>query len=162
VKPAYVTAPGTGVPEPPCFKTNEAGLSVIGFIPSLKVAEIALLIGTPVRPLAGKVELTKGAVVSGTKPVVKVHILLDTIALPARSLTPVVIRAVKAVLAARVAFGVKVAVTPIKDTTPATGVTPWNKPNVAVVIVKGSIASLKVAVIALLIATPVAPLTGTV
>ena len=45
---------------------------------------------------------------------------------------------------------------------PETAVAPCFKVNVDVVIVKGSIASLKVAVIFVLIATPVAALAGTV
>jgi hypothetical protein len=74
----------------------------------------------------------------------------------------VVIVAVYTVLGARLAAGVKVAVTPEYFAAPKTGVTPCFKVKVALVIVKGSIASLKVAVMALLTATPVAALTGMV
>ena len=48
-----------------------------------------------------------------TAPVVKVHTLLTASALPAKSLDPVVIVAVYTVLAARLAAGLKVTVTPV-------------------------------------------------
>jgi hypothetical protein len=60
------------------------------------------------------------------------------------------------VLGARLAVGVKVAVTPVRVTDPLTGAPPHVKIKLAVVIVKGSISSLKVTVILLLIATPAA------
>jgi hypothetical protein len=47
-------------------------LIVSGFICSLKIALLFLLMGTPVAPLAGPVELTVGAVVSAVAPVVHV------------------------------------------------------------------------------------------
>src|ERR1043166_2654567 len=54
------------------------------------------------------------------------------------------------------------AVKPPYVTVPATGVVPCFKVNVRVVVVNGSIASLKVAAIFWLTATPVAALAGTV
>ena len=72
--------------------------------------------------------------------------LLTANALPARSLAPVVIVAVKTVLAARSLVGFKVATVPAYVTAPGTGVAPCVKVKVAVVIVAASIASLKVAV----------------
>ena len=146
----------------PCFKVKVTVVIVKGSIASLKVAVTALLMVTPVAALAGTVELTVGAVVSGVAPVVKVHTLLTASALPAKSLDPVVIVAVYVVLAARLLAGVKTAVTPVRVTTPETAVAPCFKVNVVVVIVKGSIASLKVAVIFVLVKTPVAALAGTV
>ena len=49
---------------------------------------------TPVTVLAGTVALTVGAVVSGTTPVVKLQLMSEASALPARSLAPVLIVAV--------------------------------------------------------------------
>ncbi len=83
---------------------------VAGSIALLKVALILQLMGTPVAPAAGFVELTVGRVVSEVAHVVKVHAKGLASALPPVSLTPVVIVAVKVVRAARLAFGVKIAV----------------------------------------------------
>jgi hypothetical protein len=63
-----------------------------------------------VAALAGFVELTVGAVVSETALVVKAQTKLLAKELPARSLVPVVIVAVKVVLAARLAAGANVAI----------------------------------------------------
>jgi hypothetical protein len=49
----------------PCFKVKVTEIIVNGFIASLKIAVIALLMATPVAALTGIVELTVGAVVSG-------------------------------------------------------------------------------------------------
>src|SRR5204863_6940685 len=89
-----------------------AVLIVKGSIASLKVALMARLVATPVAALAGTVELTVGAVVSGVAPVVKLQLKPVVSALPARSLAPVVTVAVYAVRGARALAGVKVAVTP--------------------------------------------------
>ena len=69
-------------------------LMVSGSIASLKVAAMFLLRATAVAALAGSVELTVGAVVSGVTPVVKLQLKPVASALPARSLTPVVMVAV--------------------------------------------------------------------
>jgi len=95
-------------------------------------------------------------------PVVKLHTKLLLSALPARSLTPLVIVAVYMVLAARLAVGVKIAVTPAYVTVPVTRVVPCIKVKVALVTVDGDNASLKTAVMALLAAIPVAALIGKV
>ncbi len=87
-----VTVPETGVA--PCVKVKFAAVIVAGSTASLKVAAMLLLTTTPVAVLAGSVELTVGAVVSAVAPVVKFHVLLTANALPAKSLTPVVIVAV--------------------------------------------------------------------
>ena len=55
--------PKTGVS--PCFKVKVTVMIVKGFIASLKMAVMALLMATPVAALSGMVELTVGAVVSG-------------------------------------------------------------------------------------------------
>ena len=96
----------------PWFKVKVTFVIVSGSITSLKVAAAFLLRATPVAPFAGSVKVTVGAVVSAAAPVVKVHTKLLANALPARSLAPVVIVAVKRVLAARLADGEKVAVKP--------------------------------------------------
>jgi hypothetical protein len=58
----------------------------------------------------GFVEITVGAVVSAVAPVVKVQTKLLANEVPDRSLAPVVIVAVKVVLAARLAVGAKIAI----------------------------------------------------
>src|SRR5207253_1814863 len=138
-----------------------AVLIVKGSIASLKVALMVWLIGTAVAASAGTVALTVGRVVSGVAPVVKLQLKSVASALPARSLAPVVTVAVYAVRGARLPAGVKVAVTPASATVPATVAAPCFKVKLAVLIVKGSIASLKMAAILPLMATPVAALAGT-
>src|SRR3990170_4300317 len=96
------------------------------------------------------------------EPVVNPHTKLAASALPARSLAPVVIVAVYTVVAVRLLTGLKAAVRPAYVTVPDTGVVPCFRVNVAVVIVKGSIASLNVARIFVLIGTPVAAEAGDV
>src|SRR5438270_14086675 len=101
----------TAVPPGP-VTLKLAVLIVKGSIGSLKVALMVWLIGTAVAPLAGTVALTVGAVVSRVAPVVKLQMKSAAGALPARSLAPVVTRAVYVVREARALAGVKVAVTP--------------------------------------------------
>jgi hypothetical protein len=84
-------------------------------IDSLKLAVMSVLIATPVALASGAVELTVGAVVSGATPVVKVQVKALASALPATSLTSVVIRAAQVVLAGRSLAGVKVAILPLHD-----------------------------------------------
>src|ERR1041385_8667706 len=108
---SYATVPITGVtPGPTTLKL--AVLIVAGSIASLKVALMAWLIATPVAALAGTVELTVGGVVSRAAPVVKLQLKPAASGLPARSLAPVLIVAVKVVRGARPLPGVKVAVAP--------------------------------------------------
>jgi hypothetical protein len=78
----------------------------------LKVALSAWLMGTPVAPLAGTVEITVGFVLSAAAPVVKVQTKLLASAFPERSCAAVVIVAVNRVLAARAVVGVNVATEP--------------------------------------------------
>jgi hypothetical protein len=73
---------------------------------------------------------------------------------------PVVIVAVYSVLTARLAAGVKTAVTPVTVTEPETAVVPCFREKVVVPIVKGIIASLNVAATDELSATSVALLAG--
>ncbi len=63
---------------------------VKGSIASLKVALAVLLRATPVALQLGLVETTVGAVVTGLEPVVNAHVKSLAMALPARSLAPVV------------------------------------------------------------------------
>ena len=57
----------------PCCSVKVTLVIESGAIASLKVAEIALLTATAVAPLTGTVELTKGATVSPTAPVLKLQ-----------------------------------------------------------------------------------------
>jgi hypothetical protein len=77
-------------------------------------------------------------------------------------LVPVVIVAVYTVLAARLLVGSRVATEPMEVTDPETGVAPCVKVKLVAVIVAGSIASPKVAVMFLLMTTPVAVSAGSV
>jgi hypothetical protein len=81
-----------------------AAVSVDEFMSSLKVAVILPLTATLVA-----VEVTLGAVLSGVAPVVKHQAKSFTSALPAGSLTPVMIVAVYIVLDASGVSGVNVA-----------------------------------------------------
>ena len=98
-----MTTPATRVAPGP-VKVNAAASSVAAFIASLNVAETRVLTGTAVAPFAGTVEITVGA------PVVKLHTKLAASALPNVSFAPMVIVAVKVVLGARLAEGLKVAI----------------------------------------------------
>ena len=103
--------PVIGVPEAQA-NSNVAVVSVSGFIGSLKLAVINVLIATPVVFATGLVELTVGAVMSGAAPVVKLQLTAVSMALAATSLTSVVISAVQVVLPGRSLAGVKVATLP--------------------------------------------------
>jgi hypothetical protein len=146
----------------PCFNVKLAWVIVEGSIASLKVAVMFLLTTTPVAVSAGSVELTVGGVVSPVVPVVKLHVLLTAIVLPARSLTPVVIVAVYCVLAVRAGTGLKIALVLTQVTVPEIDIVPCIKVNVVVLQLEGAIGSLKVAVILQLRGTPMAALKGMV
>jgi hypothetical protein len=114
---------------------------------------------------AGLVESTVGLVVSGAAAVVNVQMKLLASAVSVRSMAPVVIVAVYTVLDARLAAGVKVATEPAATyvTAPITATPPGPvTAKVIGLIVAGFIATLKVAVRAWLMGTPVAPLAGMV
>src|SRR5579863_9365314 len=133
-------------------------LIVAAFMASLNVAEIVVLTATPVAPVTGTVETTVGAAA-----VVNVHTKLAASEAPAGSFAPVVMVAVNTVLLARIADGVNVAVLTAWVTVPATGVAPGPVTvKVVPLIVVAFMASLNVAEIVVLTATPVAPVTGTV
>jgi hypothetical protein len=76
---------------------------------------IDALVGTAVASLAGLVRVIVGAVVSGPDPVLKVQVNALANGFPARSVAPVVIVAIKCVLAARARVGVNVAVVPMVE-----------------------------------------------
>jgi len=153
--PKYVTVPATGVVPGP-VTVNVSGVIVAAFIASLKVAEIFVLVGTPVAPFAGLVEVTVGMLA-----VVKVQTKLLASALPAGSLAPVVIVPVNLVLGARLLASVNVAVVPEAVTVPGRGV-PLGPATVKVTVlsVVGFITLLKVAVITWVTGTAGAPFAG--
>ena len=86
---------------------NVTALIVAGFIASLNVAEIAVLIATAAAALTGIMETTVGGAA-----VVNVHTKLAASAAPVGSFVPVVIVAVYKVLVVRTAVGVNVEVVP--------------------------------------------------
>ena len=135
------------------FSMKVVASTVAGRTGSLKVAEIAEKIGTPVSPLLGLVVLTVGSVVSGAVPVVKVQTRLVAKGLPVRLLIPVVSVTVYGVVPASGVEGVKVMVAPVTANVPLTGGLSVNVPAVTVVALIGS---LKVAVMADVMDTPVA------
>ena len=63
---------------------------VVGFMSSLNVAVIAVLLGMAVAPGAGTANVTVGRVVSGKAAVVKVHTKSAARPLPAMSVAPFV------------------------------------------------------------------------
>src|SRR5450759_1774302 len=87
VEPLYETVPATDVA--PCFKVKVVAVRVDGSIGTLKVAVTILLRTTPVARSAGSVKVTVGAA-----SVVNVNTISAASALPAKSVTPVVIVAV--------------------------------------------------------------------
>jgi hypothetical protein len=111
-----------------------------------------------VATFAGFVELTVGAVTSVVAPVVKDQTKGLAKELPAGSLAPVVIVAVKVVLAVRLLVGANVAIlqAALQVTTPVTPATT----KVAVVMVAGSMGLLKTAMIFSLMGTAMAPIAG--
>src|ERR1022692_3090871 len=131
---------------PPCCRVKVEPLIVVGSIGSLKVTVRLLPVATPPVPFAGLVETATGRVVPTASP--------------ERSLAPVVMVATKEVPGARVLDGAKVAVAPIKVTAPGTVTPPCFKVKVDVLIVAGSIGSLKVAESLLLMGTPLDPTEG--
>ena len=101
-----MTTPATGVAPGP-VSVKVPALMVVGFMASLKVAEIVVLTATAVAPFTGIVEATVGG-----GAVVKVHTKLAASGVPEGFLAPVVIVAVNNVLLARTAVGINVAVVP--------------------------------------------------
>ncbi len=130
-------------------------------IPLLNVAVIFWLTGTAVARFAGTVEVTVGAVVSVVAQVSKLQTKFLASASPVVSWAEVVIVALYRVFMPRLALGVKIAVLfgASKATVPVTGLVPVTR-NVAVVIVKGFIALVKVAVIFLLMGEQFKTLAG--
>ena len=139
-----------------------------GSIGSLKVTLTVLLSGTAVAPQLGLVKITVGGVLSGAGPVVKVHVKSLNIALPARSLTPVVAVIWYTVLGVRALVGVNVATVTLPlgalTTAPPMGVIPGGTVRVKVLVerVEVSIASLKITATLVLSTTSVAPQLGLV
>jgi len=111
VSPLYVTVPDTLFP--PELTVNVESVIVEESIASEKVAVIAVFTATLVAVLAGVVELTVGAVVSSSDPVVKDQIYSDSRAFPAKSLAPVLMLAVYSISESKFTVGVNVAVVPL-------------------------------------------------
>src|SRR2546425_1176348 len=99
---------------------------------------------TPVAMLAGTMALTVGAVVSGITPVVKLQTRSAVSGLPARSLAPVLILAFFLMIRRPPRSTLFPYATLLQSTVPDTGVVPCFRVKVAVLIVEGSIGSLKV------------------
>ena len=82
--------PKTAVPSVVLVTVKLVPVIVAGFMASLKVALIAVLVATPVAAAAGRVSVTVGRAVSGAAPVVKVQMWLPapggTARLPASAL----------------------------------------------------------------------------
>ena len=130
-----MTVPVTGVvPGPVSVKV--VGVNVRESIPSLNVAVIFPLIGTPVAAFAGTVEVTVGAVVSAVRQDSKLHEKLLASGLPLVSLAEVVIVAVYMLSRPRLVVGVKIAMLFVASnaTVPVTGLVPVTR-KVAVLIV---------------------------
>jgi hypothetical protein len=89
----YVTVPATEPPPP--VSVNVEVVIVVEFIASLKVAVTGEVIATPVEPDAGVTAVTVGGVAA---TVVNVHESLAASAVPAESVTPVVMVAVYCML----------------------------------------------------------------
>jgi hypothetical protein len=139
-----------------------------GSISSLKATSIIRLTGTAGAVSVGDVTVTVGAMVSATRPVVKVKKKSLAIGLPARSLTPALIPplivAVYLVLNFRGPEGVNVADVPTGVTVPGTLIplTVSFMVKDEELIVDGSISSLKAALTFRLIGTSMAVLVGDV
>ena len=159
---AYATVPPMLAPEGQA-SVKLAVVRLAGFIASLKLAVTAVLIATVVAPLAGKTELTVGAVVSGAALVVKLDVKGAASVLPATSRAAVLSITVQLVLDGSALPGVKLALLLLiaVPTVPVMAV-PAGQASVRLLPVRlsGSMASLKLRVTALLIAMPVAPAAG--
>ncbi|GAB4241594.1 MAG: hypothetical protein OHK0028_20140 [Deltaproteobacteria bacterium] len=92
VDPLTETVPGTEAP--PFFNVKVAVVTEAERTGSLKVAVTGTFTVTFEEPSAGEVESTVGGVVSAAAAVVKVQLVPEASALPARSLMPVVTLAV--------------------------------------------------------------------
>jgi hypothetical protein len=162
---SYVTVPGTDT-----LALVSVKLLVVmeaGAMASLKVAVTLLVKHTPVAPFNGLTEVTVGAVVSPILLVVKVHTKSLAKALLAKSFAKVVILALNKVLFARVLgdVGVNVAVRllGVNPTVPGTAALVPMLVNVKLLasMLLAVMSSLKVALMPVLLATPVAPFAGT-
>jgi hypothetical protein len=130
------------------------------------VAVIEEVTATPVAPPDGVVLVTVGGVLSGggvVGAVVNDQLFAGVRKLPAMSFTPVVTVAVYSLEGDNDDAGINVATKPFNDTAPEIGVSALSfSVNVEVLTVGGCTASLNVAVIEEVTATPVAPPDGVV
>ena len=164
-KPFNDTAPAIEVPAL-FFSVNVEVLTVAGCTASLNVALIEEVTATPVAPPDGVVLVTVGGVLSGggvVAAVVNDQLVAGVRKLPAMSFTPVVTVAVYDVEGDNDDAGTNVATKPFNDTAPAIEVPAlFFSVNVEVLTVAGCTASLNVALIEEVTATPVAPPDGVV
>ena len=164
VLPFTATVPAIRAPVPVRTSVTLAVVSVAFAIGSENVASTVGSSATDIAPSAGIVDVTVGATLSvgGAATVVNVATVLAASALPARSRTAVVIVIWYCVPAVNAGAGVNVAVFPLTDTEPVTGVadpivTSW---TLVAVMVLRVIASENVTDTGEFSATPVAPSAG--
>ena len=143
----------------PCIKLN---VTLVGSIASLNVMLIAAFTAMPVLPLDGIEFAIEGMVVSAV-PVLKLQLLSVAMWIPPASVTSLVIFTVYVAFIAKSTSGMKTAVSiPSHSTVPTICAVHCHNWNVATLMVIGSIGSLKVAVMELLIGIPAAPAAGMV
>jgi hypothetical protein len=161
---SYVTVPGTKTLA--LVSVKLLAVMEAGAMASLKVAVTLLVKQTPVAPSNGLTKVTVGAVMSPVLLVVNVHTKSVAKVLLAKSFAKVVILAVNKVLFAKVLgeVGVNVAVRllGVKPTVPVTGllVAMLVRVKLLVSMLLAVMSSLKVALIPVLFATPVAASAG--
>ena len=159
---AYPTVPVTGVPTGHAT-VNVVAESVGGLIASLKFAVISVFGATALAFAIGLVAVTVGVVVSRTTPVLKLQLKLAAMALLATSRAPVPMVATHMVSLGSATAGVNVAASPfaVYCTVPVMALLAGHcRVKVAVLIVSGSIGSLKLATTSTSGATPLADATG--
>jgi hypothetical protein len=171
--PFTVTVPVISVTVPARMSVTLDVVSVAMLIGSENVAATVGCSATDVAPLTGSVLSTVGTVVSGggaAATVVNDHVTFDASALPATSVTAVLMVIVYCVPDANAADGVNVAVLPVNATSPVTA-GPAAAPAPALLSVTVTLAAVNDAVFiasenvtetVAFSATPVAPLVGVV
>ncbi len=163
VLPLMLTVPLTDAPPEVVASVKLEVVNVEFVIASEKLADTEAFSAAPVAAFAGDAEETIGGVVSSAAPVVKVQLKSAPSALPAASVTPVVMVAVYSVFAERLAEGANVVELLLALTTPTT-VAPARVDSLKVELlnVVFSIASENVADITEFNATAVAAFAGEV
>ena len=162
VLPTTLTVPFTAAPPPAGTSVKPDVVKVAVFIASENVAVTTVDAATFTALFTGLITEMVGGVTSAVAAVVNDQLAFAASALPARSVAAVVIVAVYCVPAVNAGAGVNVAVFPLTDTEPATGVadpivTSW---TLVAVMVLRLIASENVTDTGEFSATPVAPSAG--